>query len=130
MIITFEKDGFVAKSQHQKLNIHSDEQKGFRPYQLLLSSVAGCSGIVLRQILDKMRLSYDDFDITAEATRNPDKANRVESIHLHIVIRGKDLQRNKVERAMKLARENCPIARSVQDSIAITETVELVNESN
>ncbi len=128
MIIKFNEDGFIAEFPQQQLNIHpSEAQKGFRPYQLLLSSVAGCSAIILRQILDKMRLPYEDFDITAEAKRNPQRANRVESIHLHFVIRGKNLQEKKVERALKLTRENCPIVQSVQDSITITESYELVD---
>ena len=126
MIITMKEDGFAAQFEHQQLTVNSDEAKGFRPYQLLASSVAGCSAIVFQRILDKMRLTYEDFHIEIDVTRNEEKVNRVERIHLHYKVKGEALTEKKIERALHLARENCPIVQSVQDSIAVTESFELV----
>ena len=121
------ENGFVTHLSYGDLHVSGDEQYGFRPYQLLVSSVAVCSGGVLRKVLDKMRMPCADMQITADVVRNEKKANRVEKIHLHFVITGENLREEKVQKAIEASRKNCPIVQSVQDSIEITETFELVS---
>jgi putative redox protein len=65
--------------------------------------------------------------VTAEVERNEEKANRIEKIHLHFVITGDNLREEKVIKAIEATRKNCPMVQSVQDSIEITETFELVS---
>lgn len=121
------ENGFVTRLSYGDLHVSGDEQYGFRPYQLLVSSIAVCSGGVLRKVLDKMRMPCTDMTVTAEVERNEEKANRVEKIHLHFVITGENLQEEKVKKAIEASRKNCPMVQSVQDSIEITETFELVS---
>ncbi|TMU85021.1 OsmC family protein [Bacillus sp. BHET2] len=118
--------GFYTDLGFGKLEVSGNEEYGFRPFQLLVSSVAVCSGGVLRKVLEKMRIQFDDIHIKADVTRNETEANRVEAISLHFTIRGTDLDEAKVEKAMKLTRKNCSMVQSVQDSIKIEETFELV----
>ncbi|WP_207393283.1 OsmC family protein [Bacillus sp. Cs-700] len=122
-----EETGFTADFEYGTLHISGDEQFGFRPYQLLVSSVAVCSGGVLRQILDKKRMKYDDIKIKADVTRNKEEANRVEKIHLHFTLYG-DLDDQKVERALELTKKHCSMAQSVIGSIELEESYEIVAE--
>ncbi|QHA90394.1 OsmC family peroxiredoxin [Bacillus sp. N1-1] len=122
-----EETGFTADFEYGTLHISGDEQFGFRPYQLLVSSVAVCSGGVLRQILDKKRMKYDDIKINADVTRNTEEANRVEKIHLHFTLYG-DLDDQKVERALELTKKHCSMAQSVIGSIDLEESFEIVAE--
>jgi putative redox protein len=121
-----QEGGFYTDLGFGKLEVSGNEEYGFRPFQLLVSSVAVCSGGVLRKLLEKMRIQFDDIHIKADITRNEAEANRVESIFLHFTIRGTDLDVTKIEKAMKLTRKNCSMVQSVQDSIKIEETFELV----
>lgn len=116
---------FYAAFEYGSIDISGDARRGFRPYQLMVSSIAVCSGGVLRKILSKMRLEFDDISIKADVDRNPEQADRIEKIHLHFIVKGKQLAANKVERALQLARKNCSMVQSVQDSIDITETFEI-----
>jgi len=118
--------GFVAELPYGKLDISGDENYGFRPYQLLVSSLAICSGGILRNILEKMRLDVQDIQITAETERNREKANRVEKVTLHFKITGKGLKKEKLERVMALTRKNCAMVQSVEGSIEVEETFEIV----
>ncbi|BCB02497.1 OsmC family protein [Bacillus sp. KH172YL63] len=118
--------GFYTDLGFGKLEVSGNEEYGFRPYQLMVSSVAVCSGGVLRKVLEKMRIQIDDIHIKADVTRNEQEANRIEAISLHFTIRGTDLNEAKIEKAMKLTRKNCSMVQSVQDSIKIEETFELV----
>ncbi|WP_202407317.1 OsmC family protein [Pseudalkalibacillus hwajinpoensis] len=122
-----EETGFTADFEYGTLHISGDEQFGFRPYQLLVSSVAVCSGGVLRQILDKKRMKYDDIKIKADVTRNKEEANRVEKIHLHFTLYG-NFDDQKVERALELTKKHCSMAQSVIGSIELEESYEIVAE--
>lgn len=120
------ENGFVTHLSYGDLHVSGDEQYGFRPFQLMVSSIAVCSGGVLRKVLDKMRMPCTDMKVTADVVRNEEKANRIEKIHLHFIIRGENLQEAKVKKAIEASRKNCPMVQSVQDSIEITESFELV----
>lgn len=118
--------GFSANFEYGELHIAGNEEYGFRPYQLMVSSIAVCSGGVLRGILEKKRLVVEDITIQAKVERNEEEANRIESIAIHYLLKGNDLSEEKIEQSIKLARKNCPMVRSVEDSIKITETFEIL----
>lgn len=118
--------GFFVELPYGKLDISGDETFGFRPYQLLVSSLAVCSGGILRTILEKMRLDVKDIKITADVDRNKEKANRVEKVSLHFKIIGSGLNENKLKKAMDLTRKNCSMVQSVEGSIEVAETFEII----
>ncbi|MEB2267760.1 OsmC family protein [Priestia megaterium] len=117
--------GFTTNLPYGELNIAGDEEYGFRPYQLMVSSIAVCSGGVLRKILEKKRIAFSDLRIQAGVTRNDEKAGRIEKIHLHYIITGEELPLDKIEKSIELARKNCSMLQSVIDSIEVTETFEI-----
>lgn len=119
------EEGFYTELPYGKLPISGKEGYGFRPYQLFVSSVAGCSGGVLRKVLKKMRLDVKQIQIKADVERNPEEANRIERIHLHFIIEGKDLDHKKVEKALALARKNCAMIQSVEGKIRVEESFEM-----
>ncbi|WP_449354283.1 OsmC family protein [Virgibacillus natechei] len=125
MEYTMTENGFQSEFEYGTLDISSQDEFGFRPYALLVSSIAVCSGGVLRKVLGKMRMDFEDIKIKADVKRNPDVANRVEEIKLHFSIYGNDIQEKKVEKALELTRKNCAMVQSVQDSIKIEESYEI-----
>ncbi|RST72306.1 OsmC family peroxiredoxin [Siminovitchia acidinfaciens] len=118
--------GFFLELPYGRLDISGDEEYGFRPYQLLVSSLAVCSGGILRSILEKMRLDVQDIQITADAERNKEIANRVEKVSLHFKIIGRGLHEDKIKKAMDLTRKNCSMVQSVKGSIEVAETFEVI----
>ncbi|HET7627906.1 MAG TPA: OsmC family protein [Bacillales bacterium] len=119
-------ESFRAELGYGTLSVSADEQLGYRPFQLLVSSLAVCSGTVLQKVLRKKRIAYDDITIRADVTRNPDKADRVEKIHIHFLIKGDGLDDAKIKKSLEVAKKNCSMVQSVIDSIEVTETFELV----
>ena len=91
----------------------------------MAASVAVCSGGILRTILEKKRLVVDDIEIQTKVDRNQNEVNKIEAIHIHFVITGKDLEEGPIEKAMTLVGKNCSMALSVKDCIEIKETFEL-----
>jgi len=123
------EEGVRIDLDYGELNISGDETFGFRPFQLMVASIAGCSASVFRKILQKQRTEIADMKITANVERNPDEANRIERIDLHYVIKGYHLDDDKLYKNLAVARKNCSMIRSVEDSITIEETLESVELS-
>jgi len=127
MEFTMHDNGFESEFDFGKLTISGNDEYGFRPYALLVSSIAGCSGGVLKKVLEKMRIDFDDIKISADIKRNPDIANRVEEIKLHFTIFGSNLNEKKIAKAMALSNKNCSMVQSVKGSIDVIETFEIRN---
>ncbi|MFD1020758.1 OsmC family protein [Thalassobacillus hwangdonensis] len=123
------ENGVRTSFEFGQLNISGDETYGFRPYQLMVSSIVGCSVGVYRKILDKQRVDYEDMKVTADVKRNPDQANRIEEIHIHYVIKGHHLNQDKLQKNLEVARNNCSMVQSVKDSIKVEETIECLELS-
>lgn len=119
--------GFYTETPYGRLDVSGNEEYGFRPYQLLVSSVAVCSGGVLREILEKMRIVVEDIHISTEVERNKEAADRVETIKMHFKITGTDLEEKKLHKAMDLTRKNCSMVQSVIGKIEVIETFEIVS---
>ncbi|KIL47151.1 OsmC family protein [Jeotgalibacillus campisalis] len=126
MKFTMKEQGFTSELPYGSLDVSGNEEYGFRPYQLLTASIAVCSGGVLRSVLNKMRLPFEDIAIEAEVERNEALANRVEKIHVHFIITASDIDEKKVHKALELTRKNCSMVQSVLDSIEVTETFEII----
>jgi putative redox protein len=117
--------GFKTSVEYGELHVSGDEAYGFRPYQLMVSSIAVCSGGVLRKIFTKQRIEIEDMTIETDVVRNEAEANRLEKIHIHFIITGQNLKEEKVKKAVELSSKNCPMVQSVKGSIEVVETFEL-----
>ncbi|MEW9676969.1 OsmC family protein [Lentibacillus sp. L22] len=122
-------NGMRSEFEFGTLSVSGDEQYGFRPFQLMVASIAGCSASVFRKILDKQRTDYEDLIVHADVERNPDVANRIERVALTFTIKGHRLNADKLERNLELSRKNCSMIRSVEDSIAIEEKLHVIELS-
>ncbi|APH06347.1 OsmC family protein [Bacillus weihaiensis] len=118
--------GFTTTTEYGELHVAGDEAYGFRPFQLMVASIAVCSGGVLRKILEKKRIQIEDMTIDTKVDRIEEEANRIEKIYIHYRIKGENLNENKIKQSIELASKNCPMAQSVKGSIEIEETFELV----
>lgn len=120
------ENGFDTETEFGTLHISSNEEKGFRPYQLMVASIAACGGGVMRKILEKMRMPADDISIEVkEVVRSQDDASRLEKIHLHFTIIGSAIKEEKMPRIMDLTEKNCSMLQSVIGCIDVVKTYEI-----
>ncbi|KKB73575.1 MULTISPECIES: OsmC family protein [Bacillus] len=120
------ENGFYADFEYGRLTVSGQEEAGFRPYQLMVASIAACSGEVFRKILEKKRLQLKGMTIKAKEERVPEEANRLKSIHLHFILKGERLRPDIIEKSLKGAMKNCAMVKSVQGTIDITESFEIL----
>lgn len=127
MKFQFTNGKFETQFGDERLTIARNNEEGIRPFQLLISSMAGCSGLVFNQIIEKQRIELDEFYISADYERNEAESNRVEKIILTFHVKGKDLNEEKLQRNLQLTRKNCAMIRSVDDSIEIIEQLNVLD---
>lgn len=126
MKFSMNENGFTGTLPFGELLISGNEEYGFRPYQLLVSSLAVCSGGVMRKVLDKMRMPAEDIQIEVkDVIRIEEEASRVSKVHLHFTLKG-DIDPAKMPRVMELTRKNCSMVRTMEHSIEINETYEVL----
>ena len=92
------------------LLIDNPEEEGgqgisYRPKALMLSSLAGCSGLDVVSLLKKMRVNVDDFKIvvTGELTEEHPKFYHKGLVEYHFY--GKELHEEKINKAVDLSVE-------------------------
>ncbi len=57
---------FESNQDHNTIKLDGDKKNGFGPKALLLAGLAGCSGIDVVDILEKMKVDFSDFTIDVE----------------------------------------------------------------
>ncbi|MCR8980796.1 OsmC family protein [Brevibacillus laterosporus] len=107
----------------ENLTISSDRQSGFKPIDLLVSAIAGCSQIVFTRILEKQRISYDSLTLQIDAVQSEDAPNPLTKVSLVYNIAGSDLVQEKLEKALRLIPSNCTIIQSLNPNIEVVEQV-------
>lgn len=101
---------------------------GFRPMQLLLTALGGCSAIDLISILKKQKQELEDITITVTGDREKDTVPSLfREVHVHFSLYG-NLEVDKVKKAVSLAVEKyCSVAKTLEKTATVTHSFEIVN---
>ena len=99
---------------------------GFRPMQLMLAGLGGCSTIDILDILKKQRQEVKDVTIDLDASRRENEVPSLfKSIHIRYTIYGK-VDEPKVKRAIDLSLEKyCSVAKIIEKTASITYSFEV-----
>ncbi|MCY4654379.1 MAG: OsmC family protein [Dehalococcoidia bacterium] len=101
--------------------------EGFMPGDMLLSALAGCSGIDVVNILERMRQKVEGIEISVKGHQNPEPPWTWEDIHLHYTIHGSGLKDHLVRRAINLSENKyCSIGATVSGRARITSDFDIV----
>jgi len=130
---------FVVQNESIKGNLGFDvlpispnEKLGYRPYELFVSSLIGCSSTLLGNILTKKRHPFMKIELNVSSVRNLERANRIEQLAIHAqVYSDRHLDLPQAKKIAHLVIENCGMIQSVIENIDITFnviTVPLKNE--
>lgn len=98
-----------------------DSFAGFTPGDMLLTALAGCSGIDVVNILLKQRQKVEGVRIRVSGRQNPEPPWTWEDVHLTYVIRGEGVNPNLVRRAIDLSENKyCSIGATIAGRAKIT----------
>jgi len=106
----------------------SVQSGSFKPMEMLLLSLAGCTGMDVVSILSKMRQDVKDFRMTVEGERREEHPRIFTKITLHYYFKGKGLETDKIERAISLSQEKyCSVSAMLKESAEVKFTYEIEN---
>ncbi len=99
------------------------EGKGFRPMEMLLVGLGGCSGIDMVNVLTKQKEPLDDIKIAINATRKEEEMPPIfDVIDIRFDLFG-DLSIQKVERALAMTFDKyCSVSNILGRSATINFT--------
>lgn len=79
------------------------EGNGYRPKALMLSSLAGCSGLDIVSLLKKMRAEVDNIEIDVAAELTDEHPKYYKNVHVEYKFYGKGFKKDKIEKAVNLS---------------------------
>ncbi|CUB07160.1 MULTISPECIES: OsmC family protein [Tepidiphilus] len=101
-----------------------------RPMELLLAGAGGCTAFDIVMILEKGRQAVRGCEVRLEAERAPSDPKVFTRIRFHYVVRGRGLDADRVERAVKLSAEKyCSASIMLGKTAELEHTWEIVEEA-
>lgn len=105
------------------------EDKGPTPKKLLLSGLAGCTGMDVISVLKKMRQKYTFFNIKIEAEMTEEHPKYYNAFHITYLFKKADgLDEAKVKRAVELSQDRyCGVSYMFKQFASLDYSIEYVD---
>jgi len=106
------KDGMAfdveLQGHHFAVDAHpkfGGQNLGPTPKSLVLSALGGCTGMDVVSILGKMKMPFDSFTVQVEGDTAEEHPKVYTKIVVKYIFTGDQLDRSKIEKAVKLSEE-------------------------
>ena len=118
-----------ARWTGEKLNFMGTSNRGHQiemggehisPTQMLLLGLAGCTGMDVVSILQKMRQAVTDVDVQITAHQPDDYPKPYHTVEVKYIVKGDNLDPTAVERAIGLSVEKyCIVSQTLQREVEL-----------
>ena len=99
---------------------------GVRPMEMLLMGMGGCTAFDVVMILNKARQDIVDVVVEMQATRADAVPKVFTEIHVHFIVKGRELNEKQVKRAVELSVEQyCSASIMLGKTASITHDYEI-----
>ncbi len=103
------------------------QDQGPRPKPLILVALAGCTGMDVVSILNKMRVELEDFKVDVSGELTDEHPKYFNKIHITYSFKGKDLPMDKLEKAINLSQERyCGVSAMLIKVAELTHEIVLM----
>jgi putative redox protein len=107
-----------------------DGPKGPSPMQLLLISLAGCTGMDVINILQKKRQDVTWFEVSVVGQRAYEHPRYYTGIEIEFVVRGRGVDPRALERAIELSQDKyCSVSAGLKPKAAIVTRFRVEEEA-
>ena len=120
---------FTADINGHKIEIDTDEAHGgnnlgTRPKAMMLAALAGCTGLDIIGILNKMRVSFSDYSIKVEGHLTEGDAAIYDEVTVNHTVKVAKDDEPKVEKAVKLSQEKyCGVTKMFEAFAKVSYTI-------
>jgi putative redox protein len=124
-------EGFAAKSGFSiPLDTSLDDggdNSGFRPMELLMVGLAGCTAMDVISILKKKKQEVSAFEVRTSGERATEHPRIYTNIEIEYVVTGKNIDAAAVERAVDLSEEKyCSAQAMLAKAAKITHKITII----
>lgn len=125
---TWKKDHeFISHLDDSSIKIDGSRKNGFGPKALLLAGLAGCSGIDIVDILQKMRVEFSHFSIEVKAAQTEESPKVYKDIYIAYKIKTAKEHESKVKKAIDLSLDKyCGVAAMLKKNSPIHYQLEIL----
>jgi putative redox protein len=122
---------FEAQVMDYKIMMDADPEFGGRgqgpkPKPLLLVSLAGCTGMDIVSLLNKMRVNFKTLDIQVDGELTDEHPKKFIRITVTYILTGENIEREKVEKAVTMSKEKyCGVSATLANSLDIDYRIEI-----
>jgi putative redox protein len=103
------------------------DESGYRPTELVLFAVAGCTGVDVVRILEKQRQELTGLEISVEAKDTDQLPKYFETVNVTYRFKGKNLDLHKLEQAVELSESKyCTVSESLKQNVKVTTSIEIL----
>lgn len=100
---------------------------GPSPKKLLLSALAGCSGMDVVSILKKMHVDVQKCNIEVQGDVMDEHPKYYGKMHVIYEITGKEIPKDKVEKAIKMSEETyCGVGALYRKAIEVSSEIRII----
>lgn len=101
---------FHAENPGGSLKIDADvanggSGEGLRPKALMLTALAGCTGLDVASLFKKMRIVVEGIEIDVQAELTEVQPTYYDKVKVIYKFYGKDFEKEKIEKAVKLSQD-------------------------
>lgn len=105
------------------------DNDGFRPMELILIGLAGCTGMDVISILKKKQQAVTEFEIKVHGDRSMDHPKVFTDITVEYIIKGQKIDPAAVQRAVDLSVEKyCSVEAMLKKSVKIQSKITILPE--
>jgi len=105
------------------------EESGYRPIELLLFGLAGCTGFDVISIGQKMRLNITALEINIKAEQREEPPKAISKAHIEYIVSGEKIDPEKLERVIELSEEKyCSVGATLSGVTRITHSYTIKEE--
>jgi len=103
------------------------ENKGPRPKILMLTALAGCTGMDVISILKKMKIEPVEFNVRVDGTVTEEHPKQYESMHIVYEFKGENLPEDKLKKAIELSQDKyCGVSALYKKAIGLSYEIKML----
>lgn len=103
------------------------ENRGPRPKLLMLTALAGCTGMDVAAILKKMRVDIDGLNVIVDGDLTEEHPKHFYRMHVIYEFTGKDLPADKLQKAIDLSTEKyCGVSAVYRKAMEMTSEIRIL----
>lgn len=105
------------------------DESGFRPTELLLYAIAGCTGVDVVRILQKQRQEITGLEIEVSARQSETSPAYFEEFNVIYRFSGNNLDPNKLQMAVELSESKyCSVSITLRKPVKVSTRIEIAEQ--